>query len=384
MRIEADFLRSESLSTLFAAFHGYEIFCVGGCVRNAFLGERVVDIDLATSATPSQMREIAKKHDLRVIPTGEDHGTMTFIVNGVSYEATTYRQDAKTDGRHATVMFGSKMKEDAQRRDFGMNALYADLNGNVLDPLGVKSDVINRRVRFIGNPKQRIREDYLRILRFFRFQAWYADPNDGPDAEGFAACSELSDGLLKISKERIGAEFAKILSAFNPAQTIATMDQCGILSKILPGASSEQLAPFIHFDPSANPDWLHRLSALNPADAKSQLRLSKSDATRLKRIQSLILDGCSPFESGYSLGKSDGIAGHILRCLFVGTLVKELDLDTVKQGAKSTFPMRAKDLPENLEGPEIGVALKKAEKAWLRSNGDLSFEELISAALMND
>ncbi|MEL7116540.1 MAG: hypothetical protein AAGP08_13320 [Pseudomonadota bacterium] len=191
---------------------GYQAFFVGGCVRNALLDAPVSDVDISTSARPPDVMRIASDAGFKAHHTGIDHGTVTVATGTTSLEVTTFRRDVETDGRRAVVTYADSIEDDALRRDFTMNAIYATRAGCLVDPLGGLADLVARRVRFIEDAEQRIREDYLRILRFFRFFAHYGDPADGLDAEGLAACAALSDGLERLSKERIGAEMLKLLS----------------------------------------------------------------------------------------------------------------------------------------------------------------------------
>ncbi|MEL6700687.1 MAG: CCA tRNA nucleotidyltransferase, partial [Pseudomonadota bacterium] len=215
-RVTADWVTDAPARALFSGFAdaGYEALFVGGCVRNALLSAPVSDLDVTTNAHPDQVMTLADQQGWRAIPTGIDHGTVTIIVDGTVYEVTTYRRDTDTDGRHATVAFSQDYAEDAQRRDFTMNALYAQPDGGVRDPVGGLADLAARRVRFIGQAEDRIQEDYLRILRFFRFHAWYGA--DAIDADGLAACAAHTDGIARLSKERITAEMAKLLAASDP------------------------------------------------------------------------------------------------------------------------------------------------------------------------
>ena len=194
---------------------GHQAWFVGGCVRNALLGAPVADLDLTTDARPDVVIQLATAAGLKVIPTGIDHGTVTVIVKNTHFEVTTFSRDVATDGRRAVVAFANTMVEDARRRDFTMNALYAGPDGVVVDPLGGLPDLFARRVRFIEDADQRIREDYLRILRFFRFHAWYGA--DGLDANALAACAANIDGLASLSRERVTAELFKLLAAPDPA-----------------------------------------------------------------------------------------------------------------------------------------------------------------------
>jgi poly(A) polymerase len=192
MRLEAEWLRSAHLRAVLDALDNGAFF-VGGCVRNTLLGQPVADIDITTPIEPDEVARRLEAAGLRAVPTGIEHGTVMAVSGGEGFEITTFRADVATDGRRATVRFSTDIAEDAARRDFTMNAIYADAEGEIIDPLGGLPDLEARRVRFIGDPHDRIREDYLRILRFFRFTAWYGA--EGIEPEGLAACTELADGI---------------------------------------------------------------------------------------------------------------------------------------------------------------------------------------------
>ncbi len=217
-----------ALKKVFSALEGVESRVVGGAVRNALLGQPVADVDLAVAAAPEIVVEKAERAGLRAVPTGIEHGTVTLVLDGAHFEVTSLREDVETDGRRAKVRFGSDFAADAQRRDFTINALSVDAQGRIYDYVGGLDDLARRRVRFIGDPRQRIAEDYLRILRFFRFSAGYGE---GPlDPEGFAACIALRDGLDRLSRERLGGELLKTLSFPRSAAIIETMSQAGLLA----------------------------------------------------------------------------------------------------------------------------------------------------------
>ncbi|WP_374273962.1 CCA tRNA nucleotidyltransferase [Brevundimonas sp.] len=283
---------------------------VGGCVRNAVMGltpsqadlasdlemegddrdpETVwpegLDIDIATRLTPDRVVEALKAAGLKSVPTGLSHGTVTAIANRRPFEVTTLRRDVATDGRHAEVEFTDDWAEDAARRDFHMNALYADSEGRVFDPTGQGlADAKAGRVAFVGDARQRIREDYLRILRFFRFFAWYG--RGEPDAVGLAACSALKAGIAGLSAERVQAELLKLLAAPQPRPAVNRMEKSGVLSQVLPEAAEtktfHRLAELSH-------DPVQLLSALLPDDgevvrsAANRLRLSNAIKDRLVR-----------------------------------------------------------------------------------------------------
>jgi poly(A) polymerase len=206
---------------------------VGGCVRDAMFHRPIRDIDIATDQTPDQVIALLSDADLRHAPTGLAHGTITAIAAGQGYEVTTLRVDQETDGRRAKVAFTEDWLGDAQRRDFTMNALYCDPDGTVYDPVGGIEDIAAGRVRFIGDARARIEEDYLRILRFFRFHAWYGGSQD-IDPDGLSACAENKDNLGSLSIERVRTEFMRLLAAEQPVPTLRHMSKAGILQQILP------------------------------------------------------------------------------------------------------------------------------------------------------
>ena len=256
---------------------------VGGCVRNSLMGQPVDDIDLATRLEPEAAMKALTAAGLKVVPTGLVHGTVTAVSGRAPYEITTLRRDVSTDGRNATVAFTDDWSEDAQRRDFRLNALYADGSGTVFDPTGHGvEDAHAGRIVFVGDPETRIREDYLRILRFFRFFAWYGQGE--PDAEGLAACASLADGMVRLSAERVSRELLKLLRAPDPRPAVSAMASSGVLSQVLPDAASLEMFERLV---ALSPDPVLRLSSLLPADpqtveaAARALRLSNPDRLRL-------------------------------------------------------------------------------------------------------
>ncbi|MBW8814888.1 MAG: CCA tRNA nucleotidyltransferase [Caulobacterales bacterium] len=262
---------------------------VGGCVRNALLSRPVDDLDIATTLTPDQVTQALAAAGLRAVPTGIDHGTVTAISRHTPYEITTLRRDVTTDGRRATVAFTRDWAEDAQRRDFTLNALYARRDGSIYDPTGHGvADARAGRIVFVGEPEQRLREDYLRILRFFRFQAWFG--RGEPDAAAVAACTALKAGVQGLAAERISKELIKLLAADDPRAAVRLMAQTSVLSQILPTAPD--LARFealvgIEADQLFETDPVLRLAALLPDDPAAaaalaeRLRLSNIDRDRI-------------------------------------------------------------------------------------------------------
>jgi len=259
---------------------------VGGAVRNALLGTPVNDIDIATTAPPEDVVRLAKRAGLHAIPTGFEHGTVTVVADKHPFEVTTLRRDIETFGRHARVTFTTDWREDAMRRDFTMNALYCDPDGAVHDPLGGYADLIAKRVRFIGDAHERIREDYLRILRFFRFLAQYGDPA-APDPEGLAAARAEKGGLAQLSGERIHHELLLLLSAPRALPALATMHEAGLIEPLLGTPGNLHLAArlaSIELALHRSADPILRLAALADVPApllKDRLRLSLVEAGRL-------------------------------------------------------------------------------------------------------
>ena len=372
MKIEGEWLTSaaEVLGMLEAA--GHAAFCVGGCVRNALLDAPVADVDIATDAPPETVVALARAAGFDPVPTGIDHGTVTVVAGGQPFEVTTFRRDVETDGRHAVVQFSGDVAEDAARRDFTMNALYARADGEVIDPLGGLPDLRARIVRFIGRPEDRIREDYLRILRFFRFTALYGDPAVGLEPEALAACAALAEGLERVSAERIGHEMRKLLAARDPAPAVAAMAQTGILARVLPGADASVLAPLVHVE--AEPDWRLRLAALGGDVAG--LRLSRAETREVAALASAAREGIAPFALGDLMGDR-GADVLVLRAALTGQAVDPDELRQAKAGQDATFPLRAADLMPALTGAELGAALASARQAWRESAGTLTREDLL-------
>ncbi|SIO19654.1 CCA tRNA nucleotidyltransferase [Vannielia litorea] len=375
-RIAAPWLSAPGPQRLCAALEsaGHSALFVGGCVRNTLLGAPVADLDLATDARPEIVSDIAKSAGFRVIPTGIDHGTVTVLDGDEPIEVTTFRHDVSTDGRRATVAFANDVAEDAARRDFTMNALYCDARGALVDPLNGLPDLEARRLRFIGEPGERIAEDYLRILRFFRFTAWYADPAHGIDAEGLAACAAGVDGLARVSAERITAELLKLLAAPDPAPAVAAMAASGVLHHVLPGADAPTLARFLHVDP--RPDAPARLAALG--GTRDRLRLSRNEAKRIETLLTAAASGEPPLILGYRLGADDGLAATLLRAAQTETVPPQDAPEEARAGASRQFPVTAQDLMPEFTGAALGARLDTLQSRWIASGLSLTREELLN------
>ena len=380
MRIDGDWLNAAPTQAVFAMLTegGHRALAVGGCVRNAALGAPVADVDLATDARPERVMALAGAAGLKAVPTGIDHGTITVVADGIPHEVTTFRRDVATDGRHATVAFSDDVAEDAARRDFTMNALYAAADGTVIDPLDGLPDLRARRVRFIGDPAARIAEDYLRILRFFRFTAWYGDPDHGIDADGLAASAAAGDGIDRLSAERIGHEMRRLLAAPDPAPSVAAMGQAGLLWRVLPGAGPAALPVLVHLE-DAPSDWTVRLATLG--GDMDRLRLSNAEARTVAALSRAARDGDSAFALGDDLGAARARDALLIRAALTARPLDRAEIAAAEAGAAATFPLAAADLMPDLSGRALGDGLAQARRLWRTRAGQVLPEALRDAAL---
>jgi tRNA nucleotidyltransferase/poly(A) polymerase len=365
---------------------GEETRIVGGAVRNTLLGRPVADVDLATTALPDVTVDRARNAGLKPIPTGIEHGTVTVLVEGVPFEVTTLREDIETDGRHAVVRFGRDFAADARRRDFTINALSLGRDGQIHDDVGGMADLAAKRVRFIGSARERIREDYLRLLRFFRFHAEYGE--DEIDADGLSAAIGEREGLAILSAERVRAEFLKLLAARRVSETIALLSETGLLQRLVAGVGElGRLARAVRSD-TRQPDPVLRLAALLVAseeDAirlRERLRLSNSENDRLTtfakalaRLRSAeVIDAPEMRRLAFSLGTVP-----LVECLAVleGEPRPALSTDGQElrrryeagQEDAPVFPLSGRELVAQgiSPGPELGRRLAEARDAWLKA-----------------
>ncbi len=358
---------------------------VGGAVRDLLLDVPHDDLDLATTLPPQEVIRRLEAAGIKAVPTGIDHGTITAVSSGTVAEVTTLRSDVSTDGRRATVAFTDDWQQDAGRRDFTINALYADpFTGQLFDYFGGLEDLQSRIVRFIGEPLQRIAEDHLRILRYFRFHARYG--HGQPDPQALKACIDRANDLMTLSRERIADELLKLLALADPMATVSLMQERGLFAPIVPEITSvERLATLIGAERAAGmaPDPIRRLAALlpsNPATAERvAARLKLSNKAR-KRLASAAhpATGDLPQPLAYRLGTQ----GAVDRLLLAS---RPHEAAQISGWAPPRLPIGGRELMARgiAEGPEVARALKRIEDAWEAAGfpkGD-GFKRIVDEAL---
>jgi poly(A) polymerase len=379
----AAFLAQPVLSRLLVALNGdgEETRVVGGAIRNLLLDEPVSDVDLATTAVPKETIRRGRAAGFKAVPTGIEHGTVTLVAEGASFEVTTLRQDVETDGRHARVVFGRDFAADATRRDFTINALGLGRDGRVHDDCGGLDDLAARRIRFIGEAAARIREDYLRILRFFRFHARYGAGE--PDAEGIAACIAGRDGLAGLSRERVRAELMKLLVAPRAAATLRAMAGAGLIMPVIGGVPHLSRFAGVAGEGGETVYPAFRLAALAVSareDAprlRERLRLSNEEFDRIERI-ALALEklggrACLPpisvlRHAAHAAGEDAAAAALVLLNVSVGN---EGDVQRLVGELARTPPFRptGKDVIALgiAPGPRVGQVLAAARQGWVEA-----------------
>ncbi len=358
---------------------------VGGAVRDFLLGEHPGDLDLATTHRPDDVVRRLEKAGIKAVPTGIEHGTVTAIASGTVVEVTSLRADVSTDGRRATVAFTQDWQQDAGRRDFTINALYADpYSGELYDYHGGLADLESRTVRFIGEPLQRIAEDHLRILRYFRFHARYG--HGDPDPHALQACTDRANDLMALSRERIADELLKLFALDDPTTTVRLMVERGLFEPVVPEIEgADRLAALVAAERQAKaaPDPLRRLASMLPADPEAasrvagRLKLSNKARKRLVSAAEASL-GFNPRALAYRIGTDSAVD----RLLLAG---RPADAAAIAGWAAPRLPIGggqliARGVPE---GPEVARTLQRIEEAWVAAGfptGD-EFENLVASAL---
>ncbi|CAN7410129.1 MULTISPECIES: CCA tRNA nucleotidyltransferase [Rhizobium/Agrobacterium group] len=396
-----DWFEKPALKRIFTLLNadGGEVRIVGGAVRNALMDLPVVDVDMATTLTPDVVVQRAKAAGIKAVPTGIEHGTVTLVIDGEGFEVTTLRRDVETNGRHAQVAFGTDWQTDAERRDLTINALYADEKGEIIDLIDGLPDVETRTVRFIGDAAMRISEDYLRILRFFRFFAHYGSGR--PDADGLRASARAKDKLGTLSAERVWSELKKLLSARDPSRALLWMRQSGVLAEILPETEKwgiDAIHGLVATEQSLGwaVDPMLRLAAIVPPDKErlaalaTRLRLSKAEAGYLANWASApVIDPEMKETALDRLLYREGVEGVKTRLKLAlasaradlsagdAAMQKVARLSTLLTRAekfkKPGFPLSGADvMAAGVEsGPKVGEVLKSLEEKWIDVNFSL-------------
>ncbi|MCB1483189.1 MAG: CCA tRNA nucleotidyltransferase [Rhodobiaceae bacterium] len=394
----AALLADEPGRTVMTAFNTLDVETriVGGAVRNALAGRTETDVDCATTATPETVIKMAADAGLHAVPTGIDHGTVTIVVDGKPVEITTLRTDVETHGRHATVAFGTDWEADAARRDFTVNALYLDGRGDVHDPVGGAEDIETRRIRFIGSSEERIAEDYLRTLRFFRFLATFEAE---PDAAALSAIVKSRQGIRRLSAERVRKELLVLLGAANPVPALQLMQSHGVLADSLAGVPNvPRLERFLRLEAKtrseADPVLRLAVLAMHVSDdagrLRDGLRLSNAESDRIEAA----FDGwwrltpeageAALKEAIYRLGS--GTFTDRMKVAWTQTRQNEPEqgwLDAIALAGTweaPKFPLSGKDLiAAGAEpGPDLGERLKTLETRWIESGFALSRAQLLA------
>lgn len=375
MKLDHPFLHDVALRRVLTAMEqaGGQVRVVGGAVRDAIAGRKVGDIDLACTLPPEEVTKAAEAAGLKVVPTGLKQGTVTVIADHQPFEVTTLRRDVATDGRHAEVAFTTDWREDAARRDFTMNALYCDAAGEVTDFFDGIADLKVGRVKFVGNPLLRIKEDVLRILRFFRFHAHFG--SGAPDPAGLMACGMLAPLLPSLSRERVRVELLKLLSAPAPQGVWREMIACGAIDALkLALHNVERLEALVELEERLNNRaQLRRLYALTDPETDTdelaeQLRLSGAESLRLRAMaQPMLLpkDTAGLLRQAYWHG-AEVVADHLL---LAGT-ANGGGLTALAAFKKPAFPLTGDDLLKlgHAPGPRLGELLKRLEKWWVEQD----------------
>lgn len=382
-KLTAEWLKLPELQRLFTLFHeeGATLRLVGGSVRDGLLGLPTNDIDLAVDRPPQWILDLLIKNHIKAIPTGFEHGTITAVLDKRPYQITTLRLDIKTFGRKAEVAFTEDWVQDAQRRDFTINALYADKEGNIFDPVGGIKDLEEHQVRFIGSPSQRIKEDYLRILRFFRFSARFG--REPYSQEGGEACREFASHLPHLARERITDEFLQILELPTPLYALEAMKETGVLPYIFHPKVWEDFKTLLSLEKTMGiaPDPLLRLASFHPllSELKSHLRLSKTQTIRLsfllKEHDLITIDSYKHF--AYLWGKECTLDAAILQTTYRlvseeiflkdgTTFLKHLQT-SLNAFSIPVFPLKGRDLLalHIKAGESVGELLKAVESWWI-------------------
>ena len=380
-----DWLKSESVKVIWQLLSSKtaKVYFVGGCVRDTIQGREINDIDIATDVLPSEVLKISQEAGLKVLKTGYEHGSISMIINNERFEVTTFRLDSVTDGRHSKVSFSSDILDDAKRRDFTMNAIYMTIDGDIFDPISGLNDLVNGCVRFIGHPKKRINEDYLRVFRYFRFLSIYGRKNNFDDKAVLKACSDAIPFLKKLSHDRVWAEVQKILLVDDPSYVLKKMHLSGVLDQILPCAKIERLRALLKFENQIEVEFkeINRLVALNRSNVSSWAKnfpLKKEQRQWLNKLLLTLKDSSSLRVKGYKYEKNLAMAALAVFKSDSAVRLRDEDLAEIKYGAMQRFPLETSDLFEFFQpSKELGDELRRLKNIWFDSELEYDREDLI-------
>ena len=398
--IQYNFLKDKVCMKIFSLLNEKEDTArfVGGCVRDSIIGLKTTDIDIATKLNPEDVVKILSSESIKVVPTGIDHGTVSVFSKDFNFEITTLRSDISTDGRHAEVIFSDSWEEDSLRRDFTINSIYLKQNGEIYDPHNGIQHLKNRKIIFIGNPDERINEDYLRILRFFRFNAFYGNNNLKLSSDSIKACAKNKNKIKKLSSERVQNEFFKILKSSNPYFIISIMRKIEILDLLFEHKVETKIFKkllLIDKENSFSKNHILRFVSLALNNKKINLNNLQMFNFSKKERKELCLLTNQEFEIHNKLNKSDikkilySLDRKILKdmaklswALSNNRVTNKNWKNVLSQIDKVTipiFPLKAKDILDYglEEGPIIGEILKKVEQDWIDSNFEHNKEDLL-------
>ncbi len=372
MQIDSEWIKNQSLQNILQILKkaDHNAYLVGGCVRNSILNFPVNDIDISTDARPEETLDLFNIGSFKAAPTGFSHGTVTVVSEGIPYQITTMRSDQNTDGRHADVSFSDNITKDAERRDFTINALYADPTGKIIDPIGGLKDFQPLRIKFIGNANNRIQEDYLRILRFFRFHAQFADLVADFERDALDAIKDNQNGLKFLSKERVWNELQKILLSKNPSRALSEMSKIGVLEKVLIDRGIKSIKNLISIEQKMGiePEAIRRLLAITRNTEITSLNLSRKEVKKFSLLKSLLEKKFDPAELVYQFNKEIAQSVLAISTFNQGEKLKLSDVKKIEKACLYPCPISGAHLTKYMSGADVGIKLKEAQRAWIKSN----------------
>ena len=383
MQINSRWIKSKGAQHILKILEnaGHSAYFVGGCVRNSVLNIPVSDIDISTDATPEETLSLFDIDNFKVVQTGFSHGTITVISAGIPYQITTMRTDQNTDGRHADVRFSDNITEDAKRRDFTINALYANSFGEIIDPLGGLKDFNPLKIKFIGNASNRIQEDYLRILRFFRFHAQFSELTMHYDQVALSAIKDHQSGLKILSKERVWSEFQKILSTADPSRALLEMSKIGVLKKIWNDENIHNIRNLISIEKklAIEPEPIRRLVTISTKSESISLNFSRKDAKKFSLLKRLLENKHDLAELVYQFSREIALSVLAIYTCQQGEKLKSSDVTKIEKAFLNPCPIKGAQISKYVHGAAVGIKIKEAQRIWIKSNFNSNEAKILSA-----